>query len=100
MTKGTVNFEQSGSADDQEFARSSTPSKYENMIYAVCGLNHRQTVTVPVKRGDDLEKARLRIRQALNRYVPDEVREYKRFEVRKSTRGSVVIVAVLLSRDS
>ena len=100
MAKGTVPFEYSGSADDQEFARSSTPSKYEALIYHVCGLNHKQTVTVPVKRGDDLEKARLRVRQALNRYVPDEVREYKRFEVRKSTRGSIVVVAILLSRDS
>ena len=100
MAKGTVNFEPSGSADDQEFARSSTPSKYENLIHVVCGLNHRQTVTLSVKRGDDLEKARLRVRQALNRYVPTHVRDYKRFEVRKSVRGTIVVVAILLSRDS
>jgi hypothetical protein len=99
MARGNINFSHSGSADDMEFARSGSPSKYDDLIDAVCRLNHKQTITVPLKPGDDAEKARLRLRQALNRYVPNEVHEYKRFEVRKSASGSIVIIGILLSRE-
>ena len=101
MAKNKIKYEASGSVEDINLAeRAQLPSKYDSLIEDASALNHKQTLTIPVARNDDVERARLRIRQALNRYILDDVRAIKRFEVRKTDNRSIVIVAILKSRDS
>jgi hypothetical protein len=97
--EGHVSFKEGGSASDLTFARAQYPSKYDALIDAASRLGHKQVLVVPVEAGETPEAKRLCIRQALNRYVSDEIRQIKRFEVRKTEGGKLAIVAILLSRD-
>jgi hypothetical protein len=98
----TMEFTQTGNVDNIELiGRGLQPSMYDDLIKSLAALNHKQTITVRVKPGNDPERSRLRIRQAINRYMPVEVREVKRFLVRKSgDLRSTIIIAILHSRDS
>lgn len=97
--KGKTNFQQGPSANDVEFARNPYPSKYDDLIDAASRMRHKETLLVDLEEGDTVESRRLCVRQALNRYLPEEVREIKRFEVRKSTDGRIVVVCIHLSRE-
>jgi hypothetical protein len=95
-----VKFNSGGSVDDHDLAGSNRPSKYDDLLVAVCALNHKQTLVVD-REGGDLENQRLCIRQALNRYVPDDVRRIKRFEVRRTGGfdSKIVIICIIKSRE-
>lgn len=97
--KGNTSFESGPSAGDVEFARNPHPSKYDDLIYAVSRMRHKETLFVALEDGDTVESRRLCVRQALNRYLPEETREIKRYEVRKSADGRVVVVCIHRSRE-
>jgi len=97
-----MKFKKTGNVDNVELAgRGLQPSIYDELIEGLAALNHKQTISIRLKPTDNPEKARLRIRQAINRYMPKEVRDVKRFLVRKSgDLRSTIIIAILHSRDA
>lgn len=98
MSKGELRFSHGGTVDDIKFAKSSLPSKYASFIESISKLNHKQTVAVPFHGNP--EKARLRLRQAVNRYIPPSVALVKRYEVRKAQQpGILIVVCYVRSRE-
>lgn len=77
--------------------RRALPSKYGALVAAACSLRHGATLTVPMSFGRD------RIKQALARYVPEDHKALKRFEVRVADRpgGRAIVVACFVrSREA
>lgn len=80
-------------------------SKWDDLIEAAAKLNHKQTIVWgSTKRRAEAD--RLCIRKAFQRFMPDSVRDKKRFEVRL-TKGTqrhplvknVLIICFLRSRE-
>jgi len=90
--RGRMNFQPGPPADEVDFARGPHPSKYDDLIEAVCAMRPGTTIFVDLEEDDTVESRRLCIRQALNRYLPDGVTAKKRFEVRKTEDDCVAIV--------
>ena len=77
--------------------RKKRASKYADMIAKASRLRHKQTLEVMSQCGY-VNSDRLCIRQALNRYISDEIKEIKRFVVRAGLTR-VIIVCHHLSRE-
>lgn len=99
MSKGNVEFTKGRSPDEVKYARRPTPSKYESLVEEARRLRHKGMIEVPVAEGDDIENARLRVRQALTRAIPAEVKLIKRFVVRKTVDNTIAVIAIHLSRE-
>lgn len=84
MGKKEISFSKAGTVDDLEFTRSSgaMPSKYDALVEAVAKLRHRGVILVEVPQGKDPKLFRGAIKQAIVRYVPEDVSKSKKFEVR------------------
>jgi len=99
--KAGITFSKGKKADEVTFKREAgqQPSKYDDLVEAACAMKHKETIIVNVPPDRELEKFRVSIRQALNRYIPEEVAEKKRFEVRTTIEDQVAIVCYWASRE-
>lgn len=66
-------------------------SKYDDLIDAVSRMRFGTWIEVDVPKDTTTEAYRACVRQALNRYLPDDVRERKRYVVRNLPNGKVGI---------
>ena len=94
------NFKPGGSVDGHDLAGDDRVSKYADMISDLGRLRHKKTLLYALDEDDNPESVRLCVRQAINRYMPDDVRKIKRFEVRRHRQDDyIVIVCIVKSRE-